>query len=389
VISISRLLCDSTGPGDWLRYVSREGSSASQRASAPIVVWNCTRQCNLRCLHCYASADSRRSPEEMSTAEGKAFMADLADFGVPVLLFSGGEPLLRDDIFELAAFAREQGVRPVLSSNGTLITKEVAEQLRYIGFGEVGISLDGIGERHDHFRGQKGAYEAALRGIRNCVAAGQRVSLRLTITRWNYKEIPAIFELAEQEAVDRICFYHLAYVGRASSLGQQLSHSETRSVIDQICQHTLDLYGRGLKKEVLTVDNHADGIYLYLKLRSRDVRRAEEVLSLLQSNGGNNSGIRIGAVDELGDVHPDQFWRHYSLGNVRQRKFRDIWTDDSEPLLRGLKNRRGLLKGRCARCRYVGLCNGNLRVRAEAVFGDVWAEDPACYLTDEEIGIGQ
>lgn len=389
MISISRLLCDSTGPGDWLRYVSREGSSASQRASAPIVVWNCTRQCNLRCLHCYASADSRRSPEEMSTAEGKAFMADLADFGVPVLLFSGGEPLLRDDVFELAAFAREQGVRPVLSTNGTLITKEVAEQLRQVVFGEVGISLDGIGERHDHFRGQKGAYEAALRGIRNCVAAGQRVSLRLTITRWNYKEIPAIFELAEQEAVDRICFYHLAYVGRASSLGQQLSHSETRSVIDQICQHTLDLYGRGLKKEVLTVDNHADGIYLYLKLRSRDVRRAEEVLSLLQSNGGNNSGIRIGAVDELGDVHPDQFWRHYSLGNVRQRKFRDIWTDDSEPLLRGLKNRRGLLKGRCARCRYVGLCNGNLRVRAEAVFGDVWAEDPACYLTDAEIGIVQ
>ena len=389
MISISRLLCDSTGPGDWLRYVSREGSSASQRASAPIVVWNCTRQCNLRCLHCYASADSRRSPEEMSTAEGKAFMADLADFGVPVLLFSGGEPLLRDDVFELAAFARKQGVRPVLSTNGTLITKEVAEQLRYIGFGEVGISLDGIGERHDHFRGQKGAYEAALRGIRNCVAAGQRVSLRLTMTRWNYEEIPAIFELAEQEAVDRICFYHLAYVGRASSLGQQLSHSETRSVIDQICQHTLDLYGRGLKKEVLTVDNHADGIYLHLKLRSRDVRRAEEVLSLLQSNGGNNSGIRIGAVDELGNVHPDQFWRHYSLGNVRQRQFRDIWTDDSEPLLRGLKNRRGLLKGRCARCRYVNLCNGNLRVRAEAVFGDVWAEDPACYLTDEEIGIGQ
>jgi radical SAM protein with 4Fe4S-binding SPASM domain len=325
----------------------------------------------------------------MSTAEGKAFMADLADFGVPVLLFSGGEPLLRDDVFELAAFAREQGVRPVLSSNGTLITEKVAEQLRQVGFGEVGISLDGIGEHHDHFRGQKGAYEAALRGIRNCVAVGQRVSLRLTMTRSNYEEIPAIFELAEQEAVDRICFYHLAYVGRASSLGQQLSHSETRSVIDQICQHTLDLYGRGLKKEVLTVDNHADGIYLYLKLRSRDVRRAEEVLSLLQSNGGNNSGIRIGAVDEVGDVHPDQFWRHYSLGNVRQRKFRDIWTDDSEPLLRGLKNRQGLLKGRCARCGYLNLCNGNLRVRAEAVFGDVWAEDPACYLTDAEIGIVQ
>jgi radical SAM protein with 4Fe4S-binding SPASM domain len=389
MISISRLLCDSAGPGDWLRYVSHKGSSTSQRASVPIVVWNCTRQCNLRCLHCYASADSQRSPQEMSTEEGKAFVADLAEFGVPVLLFSGGEPLLRDDVFELATFAREQGMRPVLSTNGTLITEKVAEQLRRVGFGEVGISLDGLGERHDHFRGQKGAYEAALRGIRNCVAVSQRISLRLTITRWNYEEIPAIFDLAEREAVDRICFYHLAYVGRASGLGQQLSHGETRSVIDQICQHTLDLYGRGLRKEVLTVDNHADGIYLYLKLKSRDPRRAEEVMSLLKSNGGNNSGIRIGAVDELGNVHPDQFWRHYSLGNVRQRKFGDIWTDDSEPLLRGLKNRQGLLKGRCARCQYLNLCNGNLRVRAEAVFGDVWAEDPACYLTDAEIGIGQ
>jgi radical SAM protein with 4Fe4S-binding SPASM domain len=387
MISISRLLCDSAGPGDWLRYISHEGSSASRRVSVPIVVWNCTRQCNLQCLHCYASAESQPSPGEMNIEEGKAFITDLAEFGVPVLLFSGGEPLLRDDIFELATFARNQGVRPVLSTNGTLITEKVAEQLRQVGFGEVGISLDGIGERHDYFRGKKGAYEAALQGIRNCVAVGQRVSLRLTITRSNYEEIPAIFELAEQEAVDRICFYHLAYVGRASSLGQQLSHSETRSVIDQICQHTLDLYGRGMKKEVLTVDNHADGIYLYLKLKTRNPRRAEEVLSLLQSNGGNNSGIRIGAVDELGNVHPDQFWRHYSLGNVRQRQFRNIWTDDSEPLLRGLKNRRGLLKGRCARCQYLDLCNGNLRVRAEAVFGDVWAEDPACYLTDDEIGI--
>ncbi|MBM4462062.1 MAG: radical SAM protein [Chloroflexi bacterium] len=387
MISISRLLCDSAGPGDWLRYVSHGGSSASRRAPVPIVVWNCTRQCNLHCIHCYASADSQRSPGEMNTEEGKTFVADLAEFGVPVLLFSGGEPLLRDDVFDLATFAREQGVRPALSTNGTLITEKVAERVRRVGFGEVGISLDGIGERHDHFRGQKGAYEAALRGIRNCVAVGQRVSLRLTITRSNYKEIPAIFELAEREAIDRICFYHLAYVGRASGLGQQLSHDETRSVVDQICQQTLDLYGRGLKKEVLTVDNHADGIHLYLKLRSEDRQRAERVLGLLRANGGNNSGIRIGAVDEAGDVHPDQFWRHYSLGNVRQRKFKDIWTDDSEPLLLGLKNRRGLLKGRCARCQYLDLCNGNLRVRSEAVFGDVWAEDPACYLTDGEIGI--
>ena len=381
MISISRLLCDTISPGDALRYGRKD-------IPRPVVVWNCTRQCNLRCIHCYANAGKRRSRGEMDTMAGKAFIRDLANFSVPVLLFSGGEPLLREDLFELASLAREQGIRVALSTNGTLITKTVAKEISDVGFAEVGISLDGIGSSNDHFRGKNGAYEAALNGIRNCVALGLRVSLRLTITRFNYQEIPAIFRLLEEEDIDRVCFYHLAYSGRAGSLrGEDISHSQTRSVVDMICEHTLDLHRRGLQKEVLTVDNHADGVYLYLKLREPDPRRASKVLDLLRMNGGNNSGIRIGAVDDLGNVHPDQFWWHYSLGNVAQRKFGDIWTDTSEPLLRGLKNRKELLKGRCARCRYLDLCNGNLRVRAEAVFGDVWAEDPACYLSDEEIGI--
>ncbi len=324
----------------------------------------------------------------MNTAAGKALIRDLADFGVPVILFSGGEPLLREDLFELASLAKEQEIRVALSTNGTPITKAVAEKISRVEFAEVGISLDGIGVTNDHFRGQEGAYEAALKGIRNCVALGLRVSLRLTITRFNYREIPAIFRLIEEEGIDRVCFYHLAYSGRGGSLQREdINHSQTRSVVDMICERTLDLHRRGLRKEVLTVGNHADGVYLYLKLREQDPQRANKVLDLLSINGGNNSGIRIGAVDDLGNVHPDQFWWHYSLGNVCQRKFGDIWTDTSEPLMQGLKNRKGLLKGRCARCRFLDLCNGNLRVRAEAVYGDVWAEDPACYLSDEEIGL--
>ncbi len=324
----------------------------------------------------------------MDTAAGKAFIRDLADFGVPVILFSGGEPLLRKDLFELAAFAKEQGVRVVLSTNGTLITDEVAREISNIGFAEAGISLDGIGANNDRFRGKDGAYQAALKGIRNCVALGIRVSLRLTMTRFNYQEIPAIFRLVEEEGIDRVCFYHLAYSGRGGSLqGEDISHAQTRSVVDEICEHTLDLHRRGLPKEILTVSNHADAAYLYLKLKEQDPQRASKVLELLRVNGGNNSGIKIGAVDDLGNVHPDQFWWHYSLGNVRQRKFGDIWTDTSEPLLQGLKNRKKLLKGRCSPCQYLDICNGNLRVRAEAVYGDVWAEDPACYLSNEEIGI--
>jgi radical SAM protein with 4Fe4S-binding SPASM domain len=326
----------------------------------------------------------------LNTKEAKTFIRDLADFGVPVLLFSGGEPLLRKDLFELADFARSLGIRTVLSTNGTLITRDEAQKIRDVGFAEAGISLDGIGTQNDRFRGKDGAYEAALEGIRNCVALGQRVSLRLTITYATYAQIPAILDLVEKENIDRVCFYHLAYVGRGSNLSHDdLSHAETREVVDLICNRTVDFYERGQRKEILTVDNHADGVYLYLKLKEQDPPRAERVLELLRANGGNNSGIRIGAVDETGNVHPDQFWQHYSFGNVRQRKFGDIWMDTSDQIMKGLKDRKGLLKGRCARCQHLDLCNGNLRVRAEAVYGDIWAEDPACYLTDAEIGLSQ
>lgn len=323
---------------------------------------------------------------ELTTEESKAFIQDLADFDVPVILFSGGEPTLRKDIIELAIWAKKLGIRPVLSTNGTLITARLAEEIAGAGFGEIGISIDGIGAVNDHFRGQEGAFEAALRGIRQLVALEQRVSLRLTITQHNFREIPAIFDLVEQENIDRVCFYHLTYAGRASKMqAEDVSPQEARAIMDLIFNKTLDLHVRGLKKEILTVDNHADGVYLYFRMKQEDPARAAAVLELLRRNGGNNSGVRIAAVDNLGNVHADQFWWHYSLGNVRQRKFGDIWNDTSDPLLQGLRNRKPLLKGRCGRCRYLDLCNGNLRVRAEAVYGDVWAEDPACYLTDEEI----
>jgi len=373
------LLCDEVGPGDHLRYEKKE-------APKPVVVWNCTRQCNLNCIHCYARANNQRSPDEMDTAAGEAFIRDLADFGIPVLLFSGGEPLLRKDFFPLADLAKGLGLRVALSTNGTLITEKMADNIKNTGFAEVGISLDGIGVNNDYFRGYDGAFKSALEGIRNCATLGLRVSLRLTITRANYQDIPAIFQLVEDEGVNRVCFYHLAYSGRGSSLkAEDISHDQTREVVDLIHDRTLDFHNRGFKKEILTVSNHADGVYLYLKLKEKDPERAEKVLSLLRINGGNNSGIKIGSVDDCGNVHPDQFWWHYSLGNVRGRKFADIWHNTNELLLEGLKNRRNLLKGRCGRCQYVDICNGNLRVRAEAVYDDVWAQDPACYLTEQEI----
>jgi radical SAM protein with 4Fe4S-binding SPASM domain len=278
-------------------------------------------------------------------------------------------------------------MRVALSTNWTLITSEIADNLRQVGFAEVGISLDGIGEGNDRIRGKEGAFDQALRGIRNCVARGIRVSLRLTITGYNHEEIPSIFQLVENEGVNRVCFYHLAYSGRGKSLREvDVTHMQTRKAVDTICECTMDLHKRGLPKEILTVGNHADGVYLYLKACREDPARAQIILNLLNTNGGNNSGIRIGAIDETGNVHPDQFWQHYSLGNVKSRKFSDIWSDTSEPLMKKLRDRKALLKGRCGSCKYLSLCNGNLRIRAEAVYDDLWAEDPACYLTNEEIG---
>ncbi|TYO94993.1 putative heme d1 biosynthesis radical SAM protein NirJ1 [Desulfallas thermosapovorans] len=389
MISVSRLLCGAKYYGDSLRYkhdasCQRNGTTTGH---GPVVVWNTTRTCNLRCLHCYSNSDDRIFGNELTTAEAKKFIDDLAAFNVPVILFSGGEPLLRPDFFELAGYARSKNIRCTLSTNGTLITPEVAARIKEIGISYVGISLDGIGDNNDRFRGRKGAFNAALSGIRACRSIGQRVGLRFTINRHNFDQMPDIFNLIEAEDIPRVCFYHLVYSGRGSKmLDEDLSHSQTRQAMELIMERTRDYHRRGLNKEILTVDNHADGIYIYLALQKTSPDRAERVKQLLTANGGNRSGIAIGAVDWSGNVYPDQFTRQHVLGNIKEKPFGDIWKNPDHPVLQGLKNRKPLLKGRCARCRWLDMCNGNFRTRAEAVHGDFWAPDPACYLTDEETG---
>jgi len=391
VIGISKLYCGTVEPSDALRYQRKSASLPSHllqfsRDKKPVVVWNCTRRCNLSCVHCYAQSQDIDYRDELTTEEGKALIDDLAGFGAPVLLLSGGEPLMRKDVPELAAYARNKGMRAVISTNGTLITGEKAKILKEIGLSYVGVSLDGLESTNDRFRGLNGAFSLALEGIRNCREEGMKTGLRFTINKRNVHEVPALFELMERENIPRICFYHLVYAGRGSALIEEdLSHQETRAVVSQIMDLTKSLHQRGGSAEVLTVDNHADGPFLYLRLEREDPKRAAEVLELLQMNEGNQSGIGIASVSWDGSVYADQFWRHHSFGNVRERPFSEIWTDLSDDLMRGLKDRKKLLHGRCAQCRWLDICNGNFRVRAEAVHGDVWAPDPACYLTDLEI----
>ena len=391
MIGISKLYCGTVEPSDALRYGRRSGELPSHllqfaEDKKPVVVWNMTKACNLKCRHCYAQATAGPSADELSTAEAKAMIDDLARFGAPVILFSGGEPLMRPDLSELALYATKKGMRSVISTNGTLITREKAKELKDIGLSYVGVSLDGLPEVHDRFRGVEGAFDQALEGIRNCMAEGIKTGLRFTVYKDNAVEVPGIFDLLEKEGIPRVCFYHLVYAGRGTSLqDEDLSHQGTRELLDLIMDRTRQMFDRGLCPEVLTVDNHADGPYVYLRLLREDPQRAAEVLELLQWNEGNSSGRGIGCVSWDGAVHPDQFWRHLTLGNVRQRPFSEIWTDLSHPVLAKLKDKRPHLKGRCRTCRWLDICGGNFRVRAEAATGDLWAPDPACYLTDEEI----
>lgn len=393
MIGISRLYCGTVEPSDPLRYGRRSKGLPSSllqfsEDKKPVVVWNITRRCNLKCVHCYSASENINYPNELSTDEGKNLIDDLSSFEVPVLLFSGGEPLTRKDLYELASYAVSKRIRAVVSTNGTLITEKVAENLKKINLSYVGISLDGVGSTNDTFRGKKGAFQKALQGLNNCQKVGLKVGLRFTIHKKNYKQIPEIFKLLEKENIPRVCFYHLVYAGRGSELKEQdLDLKEKREVVDKIIDLTYDLHLRGIKKEVLTVDNHADGVYLYLRMKRENNKRSKEVLQLLKMNGGNSSGKGIGCISWDGEVYPDQFWRNHSLGNVREKKFSQIWTDLSHPLLSKLKDKKPHLKGRCAKCIWLDICEGNFRARAEAVTGDIWAPDPACYLNDEEIGL--
>ncbi|MCC6048780.1 MAG: 12,18-didecarboxysiroheme deacetylase [Thermodesulfobacterium sp.] len=393
MVGISKLYCGTVEASDPLRYRRRAKDLPSHllqfsEDKKPVVVWNVTKACNLRCIHCYASADNRPSENELTTEEGFRLLEDLAQFGCPVVLFSGGEPLVRPDIFDLIAYAVRLGLRAVLSTNGTLIDHALAKELKKLGLSYVGISLDGIGEVHDRFRGSKGCFEKVVQAIENCQREGLKVGLRFTINKFNAEEIPKVFDFVEEMKIPRICFYHLVYAGRGTKLMEyDLSHEETRKWVDYIIDRTKELHDKGHKVEVLTVDNHADGPYLYLRMKREGNPRAEEVYQLLLMNGGNNSGVGIGCVSWDGEVHADQFWRHYSFGNVRKRPFSEIWMDTSDPLMAKLKEKKKHVKGRCAKCRFLEVCGGNFRVRAEAATGDTWAPDPACYLTDEEIGI--
>ncbi len=380
MINITKLYCGRSGQSDPLRY-------PEQRNVKPIAVFNCTAQCNLRCLHCYSSSDAASSAEALSTGQAKQLIDQVADYGCPVILFSGGEPMLRKDLFELIAYAANRKLRTVLSTNGTRIDPPAAETLKRLNVSYIGISLDGPEPLHDAFRGRAGSFRETLTGICNCRAAGLRTGLRCTLTRSNHDHVETIFEIAEQNEVRRICFYHLIRTGRATELHDQaITAEQARNALDRILDKTEQQVSADCVEEVLTVGNHADGPYLLLRLgRMGSTAMAQQALDLLLKSGGNRVGQNIACISWTGDVYPDQFWRNYPLGNVLQTPFGRIWDNVEDPVLKILRDKDRYKDPKCARCRFFAICKGNYRSLSGRPDPGDWCNEPECYISEQEI----
>ena len=353
----------------------------------PVVIWNLIRRCNLKCKHCYSVSADVDFPGELTTQEIFAVMDDLKDFGVPALILSGGEPLLRPDIFDISRRAKQKGFYTALSSNGALIDADKADRIVDIGYDYVGISLDGIGATNDRFRGLAGAYDAALSGVHACVARAAKVGLRFTMTLDNWRELPRLIELAKAEGVKKFYLSHLVYAGRGNkNRGDDANWRVTRDMMDFVIDAAWAALEHGEELDFVTGNNDADGVWLYFWIRRHFPERAEHMRAKLAQWGGNSSGVNVANIDNLGEVHPDTMWQDYPVGNVRARPFSQIWSDVSDPIMAGLKRRPRKISGRCGACAFFDICGGNTRVRALKLSGDAFAEDPACYLTDAEIG---
>jgi heme d1 biosynthesis radical SAM protein NirJ len=349
----------------------------------PVVIWNLVRRCNLTCKHCYSISADKNFSGELSTEEVFGVMDDLKAFRVPVLILSGGEPLLRPDIFDIARRAKAMGFYVGLSSNGTLVNETNVAAIDYVG-----ISLDGLRETHDRFRRKQGAFDTALNGIRLCRDAGAKVGMRFTLTQDNAHDLPALLDLMEAEGIDKFYLSHLNYAGRGNRNRKDDAHFRTtRIALDLLFDRCWRHVRAGQPKEYVTGNNDADGVYLLEWVRRRVPDRVEHIHGKLMQWGGNASGVNVANIDNLGMVHPDTMWWDYPLGNVRERPFPEIWMDTSDPLMAGLKRSPRPVEGRCAACVHRTLCNGNTRVRAWQTTNNFWAEDPGCYLTDDEIGI--
>jgi heme d1 biosynthesis radical SAM protein NirJ len=358
----------------------------ARKPAAPVVIWNLIRRCNLTCKHCYTTSADIDFPGELTTPEIYTVMDDLKAFKVPVLILSGGEPLLHPDIFNISRRAKDMGFYVALSSNGTKISADNIDEIADIDYQYIGVSLDGIKDTHDQFRRVKGSFDEALRGVHLCLEKGIKVGIRFTLTQDNASDFPSLLQLMDDNDIDKFYLSHLNYGGRGNRNRKDDAFFEmTRDAMDLMFETCYEWLKAGKDREFVTGNNDADAVYFLRWVIKYFPDKAGHIKAKLEQWGGNASGVNVANIDNLGNVHPDTFWWHYDLGNVKKRPFSEIWMDTSDSLMAGLKQNPRPLEGRCATCHYQNICNGNTRVRAAQVTSNYWAEDPGCYLSDFEI----
>lgn len=347
----------------------------------PVVVWNINRKCNMTCPHCYAGAKLNPAFDGVSSKQAMDIIEKMADFGITMLIISGGEPLMRDDVYNIISHASKRGMSCAISSNGTLITSEVATRLKETGVYYVGISIDGMETFNDAYRGLEGGFNQALNGATACLEAGLKVGIRITVSKQNRDQVFPLLDLTKRIGAHRFYLSHLVYGGRGKSYSRyDLAHKETENLIKTLFEESYNMVKDKDKLSIVTGGNDADGVMLYFFIRDKlGDDKAKMCHKILEMRGGNSAGEKIINIDHKGDVFPDQFWREESLGNICNQPLEEIL---QHPLIAQLKDREEMLKGKCSKCSFLSICRGSHRERALAEYGDIWAEDPSCYITE-------
>ena len=345
-----------------------------------IAIWNFTNRCNLSCLHCY-SKSTLDEVDTLTTEQIKKTILQMKDNGIKFIIFSGGEPLTRKDLFEIADFCKENKIITYLSSNGLYFTsanvQKIVESFNYIG-----ISIDGDEKTHDYFRGLKGAFKETLKAVQLANSTGAKVGIRFTITKDTLGSLEYIFDLVEKENIPKIYISHLVYSGRGlENLKMDLTKEQRRTSVEYILNKAFEYYRTGRDIEIVTGNMEMDAILFLNKFAQEYPDLREAMRKRLVKWGGNSAGRKLLNINSEGEVRPDPFFPKI-IGNILHQDFGDIWKKGE--LLEKLRQHPRHIGGICATCKQIDICNGGSRARAYAISGDLWNEDPSCYLTQKE-----
>jgi radical SAM protein with 4Fe4S-binding SPASM domain len=350
-----------------------------------IMIWNFTNRCNLLCHHCYSKADANGT-DTLTFEQIENTIPSMIKAGVKFVIFSGGEPLIRKDIFDIAQSMKEAGIITYLSTNGMYIgdknAKKIVDTFNYIG-----ISIDGTKEQHDFFRGQKGSYDKAIEGIKHIQKAGGNAGIRFTLTKETQKSFYFMFDLVENLGCNKLYISHLVYSGRGlDNLKIDISKKQRRKYVEFIIDKAFQYYKDDKDIDLVTGNMEMDAILLLQRFEKDYPNFVENLTKKLKSWGGNSAGNKLGNMDWVGNVKPDPFFPQ-TIGNYLKEDFDKIWLDKTNELLKKLRQTPRKIGGKCSNCKYIDICNGGSRSRAKTIYDNFWAEDPSCYLTNEEIGV--